>query len=138
MTLNNSHILDGKKSFAGPNRHGAHQGRWIIKKGLSRRGQIGPSAVADGDQHIAHETVAADAFDRRSGEDVAEGGIVQRRQIGQTRRGQFDAGAIIGFPGRLGELVPGTDAHAIVAAIDAVASRGRRSRGMWPLYSIVR
>ena len=56
---------------------------------LDRQRRI--AAVADGDQHIAQEAVAADALDRRFAEQGAERRIVQPRQLGQARRRQFFA-----------------------------------------------
>ena len=44
------------------------------------------AAVADRDQHVAHEPVPADPLDRAAGEAPAERRVVERRQLGQRRR----------------------------------------------------
>ena len=46
------------------------------------------AAVADGDQHVADEAVAADPLDRAAGEAPAERGVVEGRELGQRRRGE--------------------------------------------------
>ena len=106
-----------------PRRGAAHQRAGVIEQafGLGRQGRI--AGVADRDQHIAHEPVAADALDRRFGESRAERGIVEPRQIGERGRAQFVARGEFGFAAGLRELVPRADREAIVAAIDAVADR---------------
>src|SRR5664279_4650876 len=49
----------------GPHRSTAHQRALIIKQAFGFDRQSALVRVADGDQYIADETVAADAFDRR-------------------------------------------------------------------------
>ncbi len=93
-----------------------------VKPASARRG------IADRDQDVAQEAVAADALDRRSGEQPAEPGIVERRELGETRRRQFGARQKIGLVRRPGEFVPRADREAVVAAIDAVADRGGAAR----------
>ena len=77
--------------------------------------------VADRDQHVADEAVAADALDRRFGEQRAKRGIVEPRQFRKRRRAQFRARGQFRFAAFLRELVPRAHREAIVAAIDAVA-----------------
>ena len=82
----------------------------------------GAGSIADRDQHVAHEAVAADALDRRAGEERAERRIVERREVGQTRRASIPArGSKSRLTRRLRELVPRADRQTIVAAVDAVA-----------------
>ena len=68
----------------------------IVRQGLSGGAKRPVRGVADGDQHVAHEAVAADALDRRSGEQGAEAGIVQGREFRQAGRGQVGAGSQLG------------------------------------------
>ena len=86
----------------------------------SKRGIAG---IAGGDQHVAHEAVAADALDRRAREQRPEAGIVERQQVGQRRRSQIVAGGELRLRCGLRELVPRADREAVVAAIDAIADR---------------
>ena len=81
------------------------------------------SGVADRDQHIADETVAADALDRRFCKQRAKRRVVEPREIGELRRAQFFARGEFGLAPGLRELVPRAHREAIVAAIDAVADR---------------
>jgi hypothetical protein len=60
------------------------------------RGVLG---IADGDQHVADEAVAADALDGRAGEQAPEGGIVEPRQLGEPRRIQLVARLELGLRG---------------------------------------
>src|SRR5690606_16436660 len=62
-------------------------------------------------------------FDGAFGEQGAEGGIVQGREVGEARRAQALAGVEGALVGDSGELVPRADGQAVVAAIDAVAER---------------
>src|SRR3546814_9277936 len=78
------------------------------------------AAIACRDQRVAHHPVTADALDRRAGEHLAEIRIVERQQIGETRRRQLGTRG----EGEVGtrrrrELVPRADRAAIVAAVDA-------------------
>ena len=97
-----------------------------------RRARPGIAAVADRDQHVAHEPVAADALDRAAGEPAPEGRIVERGQLGQWRATQVLARLQLQLGRGLGELVPRADGEAIVAAIDAVAHQRRSSTGSCP------
>ena len=65
-----------------------------------------------------------DPLDRRAGENFPERRIVEREQIGKTRRrklGPRHEGAV--RAPRIGEAVPRAHREAIVAAVDAVAHR---------------
>ena len=44
------------------------------------------AAIAGGDQAVADHSRDSDALDRRAGEEGAEGGIVEREQVGEARR----------------------------------------------------
>ena len=84
----------------------------------------GIAGIAGGDQHVAQEAVAADALDRRAREQRAEGGIVERQQVGERRLAQIVARRRASpRDAALRELVPRADGKAVVAAIDAVADR---------------
>ena len=104
-----------------PHRGAAHQRRGIAEQPLGLAGKACVAGIADRDQHIAHETVAADALDRALGEQRAEAGVVEPRQFGERRRAQRLARLELRLAAGLGELVPRTDREAIVAAVDAVA-----------------
>ena len=56
----------GREPRQRPYRHGAHQRRRVVELCLDQRGELRIAGIADGDQHIAQETVAARAFDRRA------------------------------------------------------------------------
>src|SRR3546814_18927758 len=80
------------------------------------------AAIARRDQRVAHHPVTDDALDRRAGEHLAEIRIVERQQIGETRRrplGTRGEGAV--GTRRRRALVPRADREAIVAAVAAVA-----------------
>src|SRR5579864_9590787 len=74
----------------GPDRGAADQGRWIVESAAGRGDQLawGLRYIADRDQHIAQETVAADALHRGAGEAGAEAGIVEPGEFDQKRCGQ--------------------------------------------------
>ena len=91
---------------------------------LRSPGQSGRIGIADGDEHVAQKTVAADALDGRAGKLGAEGGFVEDGEVRERRRGKIVAGLQFHLAGRLRELVPRADGEAIVAAIDAVAHGG--------------
>src|SRR6185369_17880867 len=63
----------------------------------------------------------ADALDGRAREEAAEAGVVEGGELGQGRGFQLRALAEVGLVRRFGELVPGADGEAVVAAIDAIA-----------------
>ena len=89
-------------------------------------GRVG--GIADGVKNVAHEAVAADAFDRAFAEEGAEGGIVEPGKVGEA--GWFGAlGCVFLFGRGGGEFVPGADGEAIIAAIDAVAEKGAEVGG---------
>jgi hypothetical protein len=107
-----------------PNRHGAHEGRGVVEEAHGLLGKRRFARIADGDEHVANEAVAARALDRRTGETRAEGRIVETRQIGEVRRGQILALGELRLASDLSEFVPGADREAIVAAEDPVADLG--------------
>src|SRR5581483_7971870 len=78
---------------------------------------------ADRNQHVTHETVAADALDRGFCEQRAEGRVVEPHEFGKLGLAQLRARGEFCLAAGLRELVPGADGEAIVAAIDAVAHR---------------
>ena len=95
--------------------------------------------IADGVEHVADEAVAADPLDRALGgtgrgkprRPAAARSASERRAA--APRGRASACLAAG----LGELVPGTDRQAVVAAVDAVAQRrpelaaGSAPRARW-------
>ena len=85
--------------------------------------RLPPGRVADCDQHIAEEPVAAGALDRGSGKHFAECGIVEYRQLGQPRRRQLRARQKVGLGRGSGEFVPRADRQTIVAAIDPITDQ---------------
>ena len=107
-----------------PDRHGPHQRRWVGEPGLDQRGKTRLGAVADRDQDVAHEPIASGALDRRAGEAPPEAGVVQLDELRERRRAQIVARLQLGLACRAGELVPGADREAVVAAVDAIAHRG--------------
>ena len=102
---------------AAPRTSGEASARWPFGNGR----QFGVARVADGDQHVPEEPVAADALDRRRRESLPEGRLVERREIGKARRDAIGARLQLRLARRLRELVPRADGEAIVAAVDAVA-----------------
>ena len=113
-------------------------GEASASKPLGFAGKRRVARVADGDQDVAHEAVAAGALDRRFREQRAKGGVVEAGELGERGRPQGLARReLLLAPGGR-ELVPRADREAIVASIDAVADRGRSSRGIGPRCSIVR
>src|SRR6185503_3243263 len=100
-----------------------HQRRFVVQQLLNSRDGVGAGAIAQGIGDIANESVAADALDGGAGEALAERCVVERRELGQRRRGQLLTGGEGRFAGVLRELVPWTGGKAIVAAIDAVAEQ---------------
>ena len=139
--------LTGRRHIASPvrqpfdrplRRFGHHRSR-IVRQ----RAQVGEksriAAVARGDGGVADHAVAADALDRGAGENLAEPRVIKVEQIGERGRGKLrpaNEGAVGG--GGLGELVPGADRQAIVAAIDAVADPFAQRFRDRPLCSMVR
>ena len=74
-----------------PYRSAADQWRGIIQQPLRFRCERVVAGIADRDQHIAQETLAPDALDRRFGKQRAEIGVIEPRQIGEPRRAQVIA-----------------------------------------------
>src|ERR1700730_9833058 len=95
----------------------------VIQQAFGFDGQGAVAAVADRDQHVADEPVAADALDRRFCEQRAKRRIVEPYEIGQRSRAPFITRGEFCFAPGLRELIPRADGEAIVAAIDAVADR---------------
>src|SRR2546423_2135209 len=67
----------------------AHQRRGILEQTFGLRREPYVAGIADRDQHIAHKTVAADAFDGRLREQRAERRIVEPRKLRKLRRAQY-------------------------------------------------
>ena len=86
------------------------------------------AGVADRDQHIADEAVAAGALHRGLGEHRAERRVVELRKLGERRRARHVARGELGVAAGLRELVPRADREAVVAAVDAVADQRRATR----------
>ena len=124
----------------GPDRHRADKRRGIVQQAHSLRGKTRIPGIADGDQHVAHEPVAARALDRRAGEaGCGKPASSSRRVRPAAGASRSSRAAQLRLAPGLGELVPGADGEAIVAAEDAVADRRRAiPRAIWPLCSIVR
>ena len=122
----------------GPDRHGAHQRRGIAEQRLDARQQGSVARVAGGDQHVAHEAVAARALDRRAGKARAESRIVEREQLGERRvvglgaRGKRASRAVAA------NLFHGQTARQSSQPKMRLPMARRNSAGMWPLCSIVR
>src|SRR3546814_20912895 len=88
-------------------------------------------AVADGDEDVAQEAVAAGALDGRAGEDAAEARVVELGEILQAWCGQLGARQERRLRRALRKLVPRADGEAVVAAVDAVAhGRAQRARNV--------
>ena len=94
--------------------------------------------VADRVEDVADEAVAADALDRALGEEGAEGRVVEGGEVGERRARAGLARVQRRLAAGLGELVPGADGQAVVAAVDAVAQRGAVALGIGPACSMVR
>ena len=114
-------LFQRQQSAQRPHGGAAHERRGVIQQpfGLMRQRRL--ARVADRDQHIAHEAVAADALDGRLAEQRAERRIVEPCKLLQQWSLQFRAGCKARLAARLRELVPRADREAIVAAIDAIA-----------------
>ncbi len=90
--------------------------------------RAGLAGIADRDEHVAHEAVAARALDRGAGEAGPEGGIVEAGEVRERRRGEVLALLEADLAPGLRELVPRADGEAIVAAEHAVADAGPQIR----------
>src|SRR6185437_16562798 len=112
-----------------PDRHRADQRRRIVEQRTDLGEEVRRAAIADGDEDVAQEAVAADALYRRAREALPEGGIVEPGELRQERRRGRIAGRKAGLARRPREFVPGADGEAIVAAVDAVADQ-RAQRGV--------
>src|SRR5690606_14527550 len=77
--------------------------------------------IADGDEHVAQEARDADTLDRRAGEARTEAGIIEPGEFGEAGRREVGPRPQLHLMRRRGELVPGADREAVVAAVDAVA-----------------
>src|SRR6202034_4464353 len=64
MSLGALHEPVTVEAAESPHRSAAHQRRSIIEQAFRFTSKPPVVGVADGDQHIAHETIAAYAFDR--------------------------------------------------------------------------
>ncbi len=74
-----------RQSRQRPHRHGAHQRGVVVEPRFDQRHERRIAGIAGGDQHIAHEAVAAGALDRRAAKAGAKRGIVEREQLGERR-----------------------------------------------------
>src|SRR5258708_9444144 len=74
-----------------PHRGAADQRAFVIKQAFCFYCQGAVTGVTDPDQHIADESVAADALDRRFCKSRAEPGIVEISEIASRWRAQFIA-----------------------------------------------
>jgi hypothetical protein len=88
--------------------------------GLDGQGAV--ARIADRDQDIADEAVAADALDRRFCKSRAKRRVIETHEFRKRGRTQIFACGEFCFAPGLREFVPGADREAIVAAIDAVAN----------------
>jgi len=95
----------------------------VVEQALGGDRQSRHAGIADRDQHIADESIAADALDRRFRKQGAKCRIVEPRKPGQIRRPQAVARGQFCLVSLLGELVPWADRETIVAAIDPIADR---------------
>ena len=129
MRLEARRILRRGQPMQGPHGHGAHQRRGVVEQALDGRQQARIARVAGGDERVAHHAVAPGALDGRAGEALAEGGIVERQQLGQRRRIRARQRLQLGQARGLGELVPRAHGEAVVAAEHAVADRLAELRG---------
>ena len=75
----------GHQTRQGPDGGAAHQGGGVAEQGLRRGDQGRVVGIADRIEDVPQESVAADPLDRALGEQGAEGGVVQRQQVGQAR-----------------------------------------------------
>ena len=112
-----------EEAAEGPDGHGADEGGGVGEEalGFGCEGRI--AGIADRDHDVADEAVTSGALDRRIAKQVAEGGIVETRQVFETRRGQFGAGVKLRLARHGCKAVPWAHREAIVAAIDAIAHR---------------
>ena len=99
----------------------AHDRAWIGEQALGLACQRGVVRVADRNQHVADEAVAADALDRRFRKQAAKRRIVEPRQRRKFGRTQRLAGRELRLMSGLRKLVPRADREAVVTAIDAIA-----------------
>ena len=112
----------------------AHERRGVAEKPHGLAASPGspelPSAISD----VAHEAVAPGALDRRAGETRAEGGVVEPRRARRAAAPR-DSSRCTSRASRpaCGELVPGADREAVVAAEDAVADAFAQLRRDGPL-----
>jgi hypothetical protein len=118
-----------------PHSSAANERTVVVQPRFGRHRQRRSAAIADRDQHIAHEPVAAGALDRGCSEAGAECGIVQPREVAEILRLQIAAigMGLIGRDG--GELVPRAYRQAIIATEHAIAQRRRGIRPESALYA---
>ena len=107
-----------------PDGSAAHQRRGVVEQRDRRVRRAAIAGIADGDQHVADEAVAADALDRRAAKARPEAGVVERQRAPPAAAREIVAGGELRLRAALGELVPRADGEAVVAAIDAIADRG--------------
>ena len=65
-----------------PDRRAANECRGIFQEPLRLVRELGAARIADCDQHVAQEAGPPNALDRTFGEQGAEAGIVEPREIG--------------------------------------------------------
>src|ERR1700722_14722422 len=104
-----------------PYRRTANQRALVGQQMFCFNGHRAVVRIADRDQDIADEPVAADALDRRFCKSCAKRRVIKAREFRKSRRTQIVARSEFGFAPGLREFVPWADREAIVAAIDAVA-----------------
>src|SRR5690349_11054418 len=109
------------QSLTGPGRRLGNDRAGITGQMGRDRLQRQIPGVADGNQHVAHEAVAADALDCRPAEHVAESRIVQPCQLHQPRRRDIGWCTQLFMRCRPGETVPWADCQAVITTVYAIA-----------------
>jgi hypothetical protein len=116
-----------------PSGGATHERAIVACQGDQRREMRRVRRVAGRDDRIAHDPVAACAFDRRTGEPLAERGVVKCQQLGNGRVVGLRPRVIFLFARPAGELVPRADGETVVAAKHPVSHRRtQRAAGSAP------
>src|SRR4051812_12798794 len=95
----------------------------VLEQALGLHSQRLVSRVADRDQHVAQEAIAADALDGRFRKQFPKRRVVQGCERGEVRCTQFVSCGEFYLASGLREFVPWADRKTIVTSIDAVTDR---------------
>src|SRR5262249_61839796 len=107
----------------------APDSRSIVEEALGAARKRGVTAVADGNQDIADETVAPGPLDGGFREQLAKSRVIEPCQIGKRRCVKLGACRKLGVPPLAGKIFPRANREAIVAAIEPGAHHPAEKTG---------